>query len=343
METDTVGPTKLVVSSLSALLAAITGSNSEFCRIIYVPIRRDKGNASKFRNVELQEKIVSDIAKIFAFETYFTKNMADAILQISCESRKIIDVNTIGYLGTHVKSLTNVTKIVGAGSEHLSAFIPRIPSLNLKDLHLRFNILRNYFQRYGVHAVHCFVKKSSGSFFFWKSIPINLKTYSSVCNRIFQALELSPQYTFLQDLSVDLAKNPNKKLLVFLPVASHYGGVESDTQEILDHIFQNFGAENFYTLVKNHPSDGETNSTVYAGRKLVNWNTDLSRTFPVEVILNTYQERLLLVGSGSSAMFAVEKGNKFMYYPNSKWGHKLAKRNTNHLLRYFGIGKINLK
>lgn len=343
METDTAGPTKLVVSSLSALLAAITCSNSEFCRIIYVPIRRDKGNASKFRNVELQEKIVSDIAKIFAFETYFTKSAEDAILQISCESRKIIDVNTMGYLGTHVTSLRNVTKIIGAGSEHLSAFIPRIPTLNLKDLRLRFNILRNYFQRYGVRAVHCFVKKSSHSFIFWKSIPIDLKTYSNVCIRIFQTLELIPQYTFLQDLSVDLAKNPNRKLLVFLPVASHYGGVESDTQEILTRFFQSFGAEDFYTLVKNHPSDGEANTTVYAGRKLVNWNTDLSRTFPVEVILNAYQDRLFLVGSGSSAMFAVEKGNKFMYYPNSKWGHKLAKRNTNHLLRHFGIGKINLK
>jgi hypothetical protein len=291
----------------------------------------------------LQEKIVSDIAKIFAFETYFTKNTEDAILQISCASRKIIDVNTIGYLGTHVKSLRNVTKIVGAGSEHLSAFIPRIPTFNLKDLRLRFNILRNYFQRYGVRAVHCFVQKPSYSFIFWKSIPIDLKTYSSVCNRIFQTLALIPQYTFLQDLSLDLANNPNRKLLVFLPVASHYGGVESDTQEILACFFQSFGAEDFYTLVKNHPSDGETNTTVYAGRKLVNWNTDLSRTFPVEVILNAYQDRLFLVGSGSSAMFAVEKGNKFMYYPNSKWGHQLAKRNTNHLLRYFGIGKINLK
>lgn len=342
MAIDNPGPIKIVVSSLSALIAALACTNARFCKIIYVPIRRDKGNASRFRNLQLQEKIVTDISNVFSFDIYFTKNIADAIAQLSCESSKIIDANTIGYLGIHIKKIHGTCKIIGAGSEHLSAFIPRILTINLKDLHLRFSILRHYFQKYGIFTVHCFVKKSARSSFFWKAIPINLQNYTVVCNRIFYALKLSPEYSFLHNLSNDLDEAPSKKLLILLPVAAHYGGVKSDTTKIINYFSQLLKGDDFFTLVKNHPSDGENDLSLNVALTPVHWNTDLSRTFPVEIILNVYQERLFLVGAGSSAMFAVNTSNKFVYYPSSQWGYKLAKRNTNHLLNYFDIQKINL-
>ncbi len=340
MNTIDSNHTKIVVSSLSALLVALSCANGKLCQIVYVPIRRNKGAASKFRNFEMQEKILIDIGKIFGFETYYVEDPVRARALISCDSMKIIDVNTLGYLNSHAKDLTNVSHFIGAGSEHLSAFIPGIPTLNLKDFRLRITILNNYFLKFGIREVHCFVNKNCRSFLFWKAIPISRINYRDICQLIFEKLQNETSYRFLEELSVALAQFQTKKLLVFLPVAAHYGGSENDYARNLEYIFKLFPHEDFYILVKSHPSDGKIKEIKADDFITVCWDSDLSRTFPVEIILNAFQDRLVLLSAGSSAMFAVENGSKFMFYPESNLGAKLAKRNSNHLLKSYSIIQI---
>lgn len=340
MNTDVSYHTKIIVSSLSALLGALSCTRSESCQIVYVPILRNKGAASKFRNLEMQEKIMVDIGKMFSFETCYVEDPVRARALISSDSTKIIDVNTLGYLNCHAGNVTNVSHFIGAGSEHLSAFIPRIPTLNLKDFRLRITILNNYFLKFGIREVHCFVDRHSRSFLFWKAIPINRKNYRDICQLIFERLQKEVGYEFLEDLSVELAQSLSKKLLVFLPVAAHYGGSENDYAKNMEYIFKLFPREDFYILIKSHPSDGKAKEIEADEFKTTCWDSDLSRTFPIEIILNAFQERLVLLSAGSSAMFAVENGSKFMFYPHTNLGAKLAKRNSNHLLRSYSIARI---
>lgn len=340
MNTIDSNHTKIVVSSLAALLGALSCTNSESCQIVYVPILRNKGAASKFRNLEMQEKILVDIGKMFGFETCYVEDPVRAREIISCDSIKIIDVNSLGYLNCHARNLTNVSHFIGAGSEHLSAFIPRIPTLNLKDFRLRITILNNYFLKFGIREVHCFVDKNSHSFLFWKAIPINRNNYRDICQLIFEKLQKEVGYEFLEDLSVEMVQSLSKKLLVFLPVAAHYGGSENDYTKNLEYIFKLFPREDFYILIKSHPSDGKIKKIEANDFKTACWDSDLSRTFPIEIILNAFQDRLVLLSAGSSAMFAVENGSKFMFYPNTNLGEKLAKRNSNHLLKSYSVIQI---
>ncbi len=333
-------PATLFVSSLSALLAGLACSPESLNQIVYIPVRREKGAVSKHRNIQIQEKIVKDIADALNLGNYLTSDLIDARQQFITMNPKIIDVNSVGYLNLHAKELENVDSFIGAGSEILSPFTPRIPRLNIQDFRLRVAIVRSYFFQFGIQEVRCFVENNRRSFLFWKARPISKKEYTNTCFKIFHALRVHPDYEFLQDLASTLEKNPSSKFLVILPVAAHYGGDETDTQINLARIFKAFPDETFITLVKNHPSDGRFVPEESRLDGVVHWDSDIARTFPIEILLNVFQDRLVLVSAGSSAMFTIENGIKFMFYPNSAFGRKLAKRNSKHLLRSYGIKTI---
>jgi hypothetical protein len=329
----------VIVSSLSALIAALACNDSDSVEIIYVPIGRNKGEASKYRNLDMQEKIVTDIGNVLGYRTCIAPSMELAHQYTLNAEEKIIDVNTIGYLEIHGKELGNVTHFVGAGAEHLSAFIPRLIDLNIKDYILKTTIVRTYLSNFGIKRIYCFVKREKRAFFFWSAFPINRNKYNSICKIIFQNLILDPSYEFLFQLSVVLKNNPEMKLLVVLPTAEHYGGHDSDASKCVFAIEKRYPGTDFVTVVKNHPSDARA-LFLEEREYLWQWNSNLERTFPIEIVLSFFEDRVILIGAGSSAMFALESGEKFMSYPGTKFGAVLAKRNSQHLLKAYEIVQL---
>lgn len=75
-------PITIIVSSLSALLLALSTTDRSSIRVVYVPIKREKGEVSKFRDVESQTKIVTDIGQLLGFETHlcYSRDEIDAQL-----------------------------------------------------------------------------------------------------------------------------------------------------------------------------------------------------------------------------------------------------------------------
>jgi hypothetical protein len=342
MELNEQPVTKLVVSSLSALLLALSKTDLSSIQVIYVPIRREKGEISKFRNKEMQAKIVMDVGRVLGFETQICISKLEVVKHLTNLAPKIIDVDTLGYIEMHSKNIPNVKSFVGAGGEILSGFLPVIPSLSIRDFILRLTIIKVKLYQFGIWQIHCFVPREIRALFFWKATPANLNEYSIVCTRIFNGLKQFPEYRFLLELDSSLNFDKSRDLLLVLPVAKHYGGDSEDAIKCIRHMQQKFPEKKFLTLVKNHPSDGNLDLKHLKSLVEVFWGSDLSRTFPVEILLHVFLCRIFLVSSGSSAMFSINSSKRFMFYPGTKFGAYLAFRNTNHLLKPFKIDVVDI-
>ncbi len=333
---------KLVVSSLSALLLALSKTDQSAIQVIYVPIQREKGEVSKFRSTEKQAKIVTDIGRILGFETQLCYTKLEIEKHLTDLTSKIIDVNTLGYVMLHSRKIPNVISFVGAGGEILSGFLPVIPTLSIRDFMLRLTIIKVMLFQFGVWQIHCFVPRKVRALFFWKATPADLEKYSLLCSQIFYGLKRFPEYEFLSDLENALISDRNQDLLVILPVAKHYGGDSEDVIKCIRHMRQKFPDKKFLSLVKNHPSEGSLDLQQMKEFVDISWSSDLSRTFPVEILLHHFKSRIFLVSSGSSAMFSINSSSRFMFYPGTTFGAYLAFRNTNHLLKKFRISVIDI-
>lgn len=258
------------------------------------------------------------------------------------QHQKIIDVNTLGYFRIHSRKIPNILSFIGAGSEILSGFLPVIPTLSIRYFVLRITVIKVMLHQFGIKQIHCFVPRTTRSFFFWKAIPADLEKYRLICSRIFNGLKNVPEYKFLLDLESLLIAEGGKDLLIVLPVARHYGGRSDDVVKCIRSMQLKFPDKKFLTFVKNYPSDGILEPKHATDLVDIAWSSNLSRTFPVEILLHVFTDQVFLISSGSSAMFAINSRKRFMFYPGTQFGSYLAQRNTNHLLKQFKISTIDI-
>ena len=223
--------------------------------------------------------------------------------------------------------------VVAFGPEHMSAFYPGIFTLNFKALIQKFVIYKTYFKNIGVKSVISF-NESSVWYLNIKSHQIKNYKYNQFCNDLVVSLSTLKEFTFLRRIHKILGTDSTQEMHMFLPVPAHYGGNLRDLNQMLNsNKFKNKVGSNFF-VIKNHPSDNTKYSQkIRPARNQIFLETEIERTFPVELIGAIKPKMTTIYGSGSTALFSPQKYKKIMYYPSSSYGNLLSKRNTDHLIK----------
>jgi hypothetical protein len=324
--------TTYVASSLSCLIAALSLQNSKKTTILYIPYKRDNRKKSRSRDLGSELFIASKIAYACNAE-FIVKNFSENWID-HIESNLIIDLNTLAHARVSVNVLKRHNPIVIAfGPEHMSAFYPGIFTLNFKALIQKFVIYKTYFKNIGVESVISY-NESSVWYLNIKSHQIKNYKYNQFCNDLVVRLSTLKEFTFLRRIHKILGTDSTQEMHMFLPVPAHYGGNLRDLNQMLNsNKFKNKVGSNFF-VIKNHPSDNTKYSQkIRPARNQIFLETEIERTFPVELIGAIKPKMTTIYGSGSTALFSPQKYKKIMYYPSSSYGNLLSKRNTDHLIK----------
>jgi len=293
--------------------------------------------AVRDRDLQAEIFIARTIAECYGIEIC-VKDFKDNWVSSIKYNNLIIDLNTLAHSQIRSSILYKYNLlVVGFGPEHLSAFYPKFPTIKLKAYLQKRKVQEVYFNNPAIHEVVTFFNAQTGRL---KAIKINDLSYRQFCSELVLRLERTKKFGFLSQLYKNLQSSKDPKLYLYLPVPEHYGGVSQDDLLIYDYINKLLRDDNDWILVKNHPSDSSKHLSEFAGVKtIINWCDPFARMFPAELIESIIPENTYVFAYSSTVLFFPQVSKKFMYYPSSKYGRKLAKSHTDHLLRFFPLIK----
>ena len=323
-----------IASSLSSLLGVLSQNKDlSYGQLIYLPFPRTLRKSVRNRDLQAEIFIARTIAECFGIEIC-VKDFKDNWVSNIKFKNLVIDLNTIAHsqIKSYILYKYNL-QVVGFGPEHLSAFYPKFPTIKLKAYLQKRKVQVVYFNNTAVHEVVTFFNAQTGRL---KAIKINDFSYRQFCSELVFRLERSKKFEFLSQLYENLQSSKGSRLYLYLPVPEHYGGVIQDDLLIYAYIKKLLRNNIDWILVKNHPSDSNQHLSEFVGVKtIINWCDPVARMFPAELIESITPENTYVFACSSTVLFSPQTSKKYMYYPNSKYGRKLAKSHTNHLLRFF--------
>lgn len=327
-----------IASSLSSLLGVLSQKKDiRYGQLIYIPFPRTLSKSVRDRDLQAEIFIARTIAECCGIEIC-VKDFKDNWVSNIKYKNLIIDLNTLAHSKIKSSILYKYNLlVVGFGPEHLSAFYPKFPTLKLKAYLQKRKIQEGYFNNPGVHEVVTFFNAQTGRL---KATKSNDLSYRQFCSELVLRLERTKKFGFLSQLYENLQSSKDSRLYLYLPVPEHYGGVSQDDLLIYDYINKLLRNSNDWILVKNHPSDPNQHLSEFVGVKtIINWCDPFARMFPAELIESITPENTYVFACSSTILFSLQASKKFMYYPNSNYGRKLAKSHTDHLLRFFPLIK----
>lgn len=327
-----------IASSLSSLIGVLCQKKDiRYGQLIYIPFPRTLRESVRDRDLQAEIFIARTIAECCGIEIC-VKDFKDNWVSNIKYKNLIIDLNTLA----HSKISTSIfykkhLLVVAFGPEHLSAFYPKFPTLKLKAYLQKRKIQEVYFNNSGINEVVTFLNAQTGRL---KGTKISDLSYRQFCSELVLRLERTKKFGFLSQLYENLQSSRDPRLYLYLPVPKHYGGVSQDDLLIYDYINKLLRNGNDWVLVKNHPSDSNPHLSEFVElNTIINWYDPFARMFPAELIESITPENTYVFACSSTVLFSPQASKKFMYYPNSNYGRKLAKSHTDHLLRFFPLIK----
>jgi hypothetical protein len=340
---------RLVVEtfSVSTLICAL-GVASDIRIVNYCAVhgnnqQQTTGNFQFTRDnrFDIQVEYARAISEILGAE--FHIRYQDTI-SISLDFDYLIDINAIRKR----QKFPKVSRIdfLAATPETISPLLGISKFLGLGSIKSRVACLRENYLKKGVRQAISPISPSAFANFYFNISPLNLDLLRYNVGdlaRKFAEKQVNIQFGNLFD---QLEQEKNSKILIVLPLPTHYGGSREDNISIAKYVKTNYIDEDYFIVIKNHPSDNEFHDVfgeILGDGKFIYLQKLYERNLPIELISITFMDRVTLISTGSTAMNTISANKSIIFWPSDPFGRKLALNIYGSIAKYLGIKQIPIK
>lgn len=236
---------------------------------------------------------------------------------------KTIEIQFLATTPETITPLLGLSKLGGLGS-----------------LRSRLACVREYYVKKRIRRAVSPVPVSKLASLFLHVSQLNLELLRANVSHMaeeFARIEVNNQFNELFYL---LNSNKNKKILLILPLPAHYGGNFDDDVFISNHVKKHYPLEDYFILVKNHPSDNEIHQSfekILGNPNFFYWHDLYERNLPIELISISFSDRVMLFSTGTTAMYTIDAESSRIFWPSNHYASKLARNNYASIAKYLGI------
>jgi hypothetical protein len=333
--------------SVSTLICALGVSSDiqiiNWCGTIGTNQQQTVGNfqATRDNRFDVQVEYARALSEILGAE--FNIRYQNEI-SISQDFKYLIDINAIrkkqyfsresqiNFLATTpetISPLLGISKFIGLGS------------IKSRIACLRENYLKKMIRR----AISPIPSSTFASFFFDITL-LNRDLLRSNVGELARSFAKKQINIYFANLFEKLEHQKNNKILIILPLPTHYGGSNIDNISIAKYVKRNYSVDDCFILVKNHPSDNEYHKVfeeILGGDKFFYLQELYERNLPIELISITFMDRVTLISTGTTAMHTIGVDNSIIFWPSNTYARKLARNIYGSIAKYLGIRQIQLE
>jgi hypothetical protein len=265
-------------------------------------------------------------------------------ISISQDFKYLIDINAIrkrqkfsresqiDFLATTpetISPLLGISKFIGLGS------------IKSRIACLRENYLKKIIRR-AISPIPC----STFASLFFDIAPLNRDFLRLNVGELARSFAKNRFNIYFTNLFEKLERHKNSKILIILPLPTHYGGNNIDNMSIAKYVKRNYSVDDCFIIVKNHPSDNEYHKgyeEILGGDKFFYLQELYERNLPIELISITFMDRVTLISTGTTAMHTIDANNSIIFWPSNTYARKLARNIYGSIAKYLGIRQIQLE
>jgi hypothetical protein len=312
----------LYVGSPMALIYSLGLDLSKINKISFVEVSDYKkaiGDRNLLSNIEICKDISRALGKEFEFYAHNkTKKMVQSI-----SDKDLIDFRIYMKFVDDFKRLNIRPIFLCLAPEISGAHTPSLHKINYGNLKLRIEIMLRVFLKFKIYKFYSIgIKGKKGIFF--KEVPINWSLFFEKLDEVSKTLNQNKPSYFTKFSKLD----PEKNLLVILPLAEHFGGsLEFNTKMFSIVKEKNKNNSIVQILVKNHPTDSRDYSKlVYEifPKEISVLSQGIDEiNFPLELMVTNFK-KIRFAGAFSSIMFSFSAKSQvpsLIFIPNlqKKW------------------------
>lgn len=312
----------LYVGSPMTLLYSLGLDLSKTKQISFVEIsdyQKSVGSRNLSSNVEICKNISMALGKEFKFYAHTeTKEIFQDISEMDFVDFRIYMKFFEDFKRFKIKPL-----FLCLAPEISGVHTPSLHRLNYGNVKLRVELVLKVFLKYRIYEFYSIgIKGKKGILF--KEVPINWSLFFEKIGEVSKVIGQNKLSYFAKYSKLD----PEKKLLIILPLAEHFGGsLEFNTKMFLIIKEKNKNNSIFQILVKNHPTDSRDYSKPIHeifNQEISVLSQDIDEiNFPLELIATNFRE-IRFAGVFSSIMFSFSSKSQapsliFIPNPQKKW------------------------
>lgn len=312
----------LYVGSPMALIYSLGLDLSKIKKISFFEIsdyQKAIGNRNLLSNVEICKNIATALGKEFEF---YAHNQIKEIIQ-NISDRDPVDFRIYMKFFDEFKELNIKPIFLCLAPEISGVHTPSLYKINYGNLKLRIELVLKVFLKFKIYKFYSIgIKGKKGIFF--KEVPINWSLFFEKLGEVSKILSQNKPLYFNKFSKLD----PEKNLLVILPLAEHFGGsLEFNTKMFSILKQKNKDNSIFQILVKNHPTDLRDYSKLIYDTfpkeiSVLSQGID-EINFPLELMVTNFK-KITFGGAFSSIMFSFSSKSQapsliFTPYLQKKW------------------------
>lgn len=212
--------------------------------------------------------------------------------------------------------------------------------VGLGSLRSRFACFRDFYLKKRINRALSPVKASRLADFCLKVSQLNLELLHENVKYVAQEFARGAVNNEFSKIFYKFIAHRNLKILVILPLPAHYGGNAIDDIYMAHFVRDTYPLEDYFILVKNHPSDKEFHQDfkeVLGGKNFHYWHDLYERNLPIELISISFMNRVTLLSTGSTAMYTINPESSIIFWPSNHYARKLARINYASSANHLGI------
>lgn len=312
----------LYVGSPMALIYSLGLDLSEIKKIYFVEVsdyQNSIGGRNLLSNVEISKNISRALGKEFEF---YAHNKIKKMIQ-NISDKDLVDFRIYMKSVEDFKKLNIRPIFLCLAPEISGVHTPSLYKMNQANLKLRMELVFKIFLKFKIYKFYSIgIKGKKGIFF--KEVPINWNLFFEKLSEVSKTLnQINPLY--FNNFS---KLEPEKNLLVILPLAEHFGGSLEFNREMFSIVKEkNKNNSTYQILVKNHPTDlRDYSKLVYEifPKEISVLSQGIDEiNFPLELVVTNFK-KISFAGTFSSIMFSFSSKSQapsLIFIPNlqKKW------------------------
>jgi hypothetical protein len=312
----------LYVGSPMALIYSLGLDLSRIKKISFVEVsdyQQAIGDRNLLSNVEICKNISRALGKEFEF---YAHNKTKEMIQ-NVSDKDPIDFRIYMKFVDDFKRLNISPIFLCLAPEISGVHTPSLHRLNYGNIKLRVELVLKVFLKYRIYEFYSIgIKGKKGILF--KEVPINWTLFFEKLSEVSKTLNKSNPLYFNNFSKLE----PEKNLLVILPLAEHFGGSLEFNRKMFSIVKEKNKNNSIYQiLVKNHPTDlRDYSKLVYEifpkEISVLSQGVD-EINFPLELVVTNFK-KISFAGSFSSIMFSFSSKSQapsLIFIPNlqKKW------------------------
>ena len=296
--------TNLYVGSPMTLIYSFGLNLDEIEKVVFVEVsdyQKATGDRDLKNNTEVCKNISEALGKKFEF---FGFNQAkDLISHIN--NNDLLDFRIYMKYTSEFKKFRIKPRFLCLAPEISGIHIPNFHKINYWILKLRLELLIKIFLKFRIFKFYSIGNKGRKGVFI-KEIPINWDLFFERLESVHNELTHKEPNYFTEISKLD----PNRNLLVILPLADHFGGSINFNKKAFLKIKEDLENDSkCQILVKNHPTDSrnytEIMSEIFPEAAYVATKNSTEHNFPIELLIANFK-RVSFSGTFSSIMYTFE-------------------------------------